>query len=128
MKHNPAHHHVMPISRAVSQLLTFTVAVAALMTVNHIRADDIDYVLTTQNDPVKPGHVLEFDATVRNLSASSQSVTLNFIVPEFTTYFGAPAGTAEFYSFGTLLAGESKTDQLRFVVVGSGIVPPRRHR
>ena len=45
---------------------------------------EIDYALTTQNDPVKPGHVLEFDATVRNLSGSNQYVRLNFMVPDYT--------------------------------------------
>ena len=42
---------------------------------------EIDYVLTTQNDPVKPGHVLEFEATVRNLSGSNQNVTLRLYCP-----------------------------------------------
>ena len=55
-------------------------------------APTIDYVVTAPTDPVKPGQVLEFDVTVRNLSASSQTVTVNFTVPEFTTYSGSPAG------------------------------------
>ena len=42
---------------------------------------------------------MEFDVTVRNLSASSQTVTVSFTVPEFTTYDGSPAGTAEATAF-----------------------------
>src|SRR6266516_287707 len=49
-------------------------------------APQIQYIITAPADPAKPGHVLEFDATVRNLSGSSQNGYLNFTVPEFTTY------------------------------------------
>ena len=55
------------------------------------------YVLTATPDPVAPGHVLEFDATVTNLTAGSQSVVLNFTVPEYTTYGGLGAGNAASY-------------------------------
>ena len=112
-------------SRILNRLVLVGIAFAACLIAHRAyAATDIDYVLTTQNDPVKPGHVLEFDATVRNLSASSQAVILNFTVPDFTTYFNSGGGTPESYNFGTLLAGETKTAQLRFVVVGSGTVPP----
>jgi uncharacterized repeat protein (TIGR01451 family) len=87
-------------------------------------APAIDYVVTAPTDPVKPGQVLEFDVMVRNLSASSQTVTVNFTVPEFTTYDGSPAGTARGYSFFTVLAGTSETVKLLFVVSGANLAPP----
>ena len=82
------------------------------------------YVLTATPDPVAPGHVLEFDATVTNLTAGSQSVVLYFTVPEYTTYGGLGAGNAAGYNFGSIPAGQSKTAKLRFAVVGSGNIPP----
>jgi uncharacterized repeat protein (TIGR01451 family) len=85
---------------------------------------EIDYVLTTQNDPVKPGHVLEFDATVRNLSGSNQYVRLDFTIPEFTTYNGQPPGTPNFVSVTNLLPGASHTFRLLFIVDGGNTAPP----
>ena len=82
------------------------------------------YVLTATPDPVAPGHVLEFDATVTNLTAGSQSVVLNFTVPEYTTYGALGAGNAASYNFGYIPAGQSETAKLRFAVVGSGNIPP----
>src|SRR4029077_5963121 len=78
--------------------LSLIILSAALLQAAQVYADPtIDYVLTTQNDPVEPGHVLEFDATVRNLSGSRQYVRLDFTVPDFTTYgtFHNPPGTSE---------------------------------
>jgi uncharacterized repeat protein (TIGR01451 family) len=85
---------------------------------------EIDYVLTTQNDPIKPGHVLEFDATVRNLSGSSQNVYLYFTVPEFTTYRGDPPGRNEHVNVVNLPTGASYTFQLLFNVAGGNTAPP----
>ena len=66
------------------------------------------YVLTATPDPVAPGHVLEFDATVTNLTAGSQSVVLNFTVPEYTTYGALGAGNAASYNFGYIPAGHRR--------------------
>src|SRR5205823_2704780 len=82
------------------------------------------YSLTAVPDPASPGHVLEYDATVTNLTASTQSVRLDFTVPEYTTYGGAVAGTARAYDFGTVAPGASETAKLLFAVVGSGAIPP----
>src|SRR5205807_2545528 len=82
------------------------------------------YTLTAVPDPVSPGHILEYDATVTNLTASTQSVRLDFTVPEYTTYGGAVAGTARAYDFGTVAPGASETAKLLFAVVGSGTIPP----
>ena len=82
------------------------------------------YSLTTQNDPVAPGHVLEYDATVTNLTAGTQSVRLDFTVPKYTTYGGAVAGTARAYDFGTVAPGASETARLLFNVLASGPTPP----
>jgi uncharacterized repeat protein (TIGR01451 family) len=84
----------------------------------------IDYALTTQNDPVKPGHVLEFDATVRNLSGSQQNVTLWFTVPEFTTYGHYPPGSSRPVSVSFLPPGASYTFRLLFNVAGGNTAPP----
>src|SRR5205823_3753913 len=82
------------------------------------------YTLTAVPDPASPGHVLEYDATVTNLTAGTQSVRLDFTVPEYTTYGGAVAGTARAYDFGTVAPGASETAKLLFAVVGSGAIPP----
>ncbi|HEY2714397.1 MAG TPA: hypothetical protein VGI60_17940, partial [Chthoniobacterales bacterium] len=82
------------------------------------------YNLTATPDPVAPGHVLEFDATVTNLAATDQVVQLDFTVPEYTTYGSLGAGSASYYYFGSVPAGTSKTAKLRFTVVGSGNIPP----
>jgi uncharacterized repeat protein (TIGR01451 family) len=82
------------------------------------------YVLTATPDPVAPGQILEFDATVHNLTAATQSVRLNFTVPQYATYGGLVAGDATFFDFGTVAPGASETAKLRFGVVGSGAIPP----
>src|SRR5437868_603763 len=82
------------------------------------------YSLTATPDPVAPGHVLEYDATVTNLTAGTQSVRLDFIVPEYTTYGGYGAGTARAYDFGTVAPGASATARLLFNVLASGPTPP----
>src|SRR5205085_1762195 len=82
------------------------------------------YSLTATPDPVAPGHVLEYDVTVTNLTAATQSVSLDFTVPEYTTYGGAVADTARAYDFGTVAPGASETAKLLFSVVGSGTIPP----
>jgi hypothetical protein len=87
-------------------------------------APAFSYVLTATPDPVMPGHVLEFDATVTNRAAVAQSVTLDFTVPEYTTYNGLGAGSPASYNFGSVAAGTSETAKLRFVVLGSGTIPP----
>src|SRR5438105_11291993 len=46
------------------------------------------YSLTTQNDPVSPGHVLEYDATVTNLRSDEQRVGQDFTARRYTTYGG----------------------------------------
>ena len=97
---------------------------ALLQAAQAYAGNDIDYVLTTQNDPVKPGHVLEFEATVRNLSGSPQIVRLDFIVPEFTTYNGSPPGTPHFVIVGPLPSGDSHTFRLLFNVDGGNTAPP----
>jgi uncharacterized repeat protein (TIGR01451 family) len=87
-------------------------------------APDVDYVVTTPNDPAVPGQVVEFDVTVRNLTASAQVVVVNFTVPEFATYNGAPAGTAGSYNFSYVNPGASETAKLLFLVSGANLAPP----
>src|SRR4029077_11591603 len=104
--------------------LSLIILSAALFQTAQVYADPtIDYVLTTQNDPVKPGHVLEFEATVRNLSDSTPYVRLDFTVPEFTTYNGYPPGTSLSVA-ANLLAGDSYNFQLLFDVASGNMAPP----
>ena len=87
-------------------------------------APQIQYIITAPTDPAKPGHVLEFDATVHNLSGSNQYVRLEFTVPDFTTYNGNPAGREEFVSVNNLAPGASYTFRLLFSVDGGNTAPP----
>src|SRR4029077_3003908 len=104
--------------------LSLIILSAALFQTAQVYADPtIDYVLTTQNDPVKPGHVLEFEATVRNLSDSTQYVRLDFTVPPHTTYNGYPPGTSLSVA-ANVLAGASYTFRLLFDVAGGNTAPP----
>ena len=82
------------------------------------------YGITASPDPVARGQTLEYDVTVTNVTAVSQSVVLNFTVPEYTTYGGLGAGNAAGYNFGYIPAGQSRTAQLLFVVVHTGSIPP----
>ncbi len=82
-----------------------------------------EYTLTAVSDLVAPGHVAEYDLTVHNLTATAQTVTLSFTVPEFTTYGGHVAGTPESISFFSVPPGGSESDQLLFTVVGSPPAP-----
>jgi uncharacterized repeat protein (TIGR01451 family) len=108
--------------------LSLIVASAALLQAAQVYADPtIDYVLTTQNDPAKPGHVLEFEATVRNLSGSpNEYVRLDFIVPDFTTYGAYQPGSPLFVSANVPL-GASYTFRLLFDVAGGNTAPPDGH-
>jgi hypothetical protein len=82
------------------------------------------YSITATPDPVAPGQVLEYDVTVTNLTAGSQSVRADFTVPEYTTYGSLIGGSFTYYDFGPVAAGASETAQLLFTVVGSGSVAP----
>ena len=127
---NMKYHRSSPINRAASARNLFCLVAAAIAALTIATAEPANaittvvYSLTTQNDPVAPGHVLEFDATVTNPSTTSQSVVLNFIVPLYTTYGALHGGDSASYNFGYIPAGQSETAKLRFVVNGSGNVPP----
>ena len=85
---------------------------------------EIEYIVTTPTDPIKPTQTLEFDVTVHNLTASSQPVTLDWSVPKYTLYNCCDGeGTPESHDFGTLAAGASVTWQLRLTVLDSNSVP-----
>jgi len=123
-------HRSSPNNRAASARNLFCLVAAAIAALTIATAEPANaitrvvYSLTTQNDPVAPGHVLEFDVTVTNLNTASQSVVLNFIVPLYTTYGALHGGDSASYNFGYIPAGQSETAKLRFVVNGSGNVPP----
>jgi hypothetical protein len=105
----------------------FFVSVALCIASKAYAGTNIQYFLTTQNNPVKPGNVVEFDATVRNLGTGLLSVTLTFTVPEHVTYNDDNdhgAGSNESLVFTNIPQGESRTILLRFTVIGSGPIPP----
>ena len=73
-----------------------------------------EYTLTATSEMVAPGHVAEYDLTVRNLAATTQFVTVFFTVPEFTTYGSHGGGAPESYGFGDVAPGASETAQAVF--------------
>ena len=83
-----------------------------------------EYTVTAVQDPVQPGRTLEFNVRVRNLTTSSQAVTLNWSVPQFTKDGCCfAAGEARSHNFGTLTAGQAITYQWRVDVLGAAAVP-----
>lgn len=89
---------------------------------------DIDYVLTALADPVKPGAVAEFVLMVTNHSAVAERVTMQFTVPQYTTFNGYPAGTVEFQTIPTsnayVPAGATQGAIFRLTVLGGNVAPP----
>jgi hypothetical protein len=83
---------------------------------------EIEYMISTQLPGLSPA-MARFDATVHNLSDSTQHVILDFTVPEFTTYNGFPPGTSLRVS-AYVLAGASYNFQLLFDVAGGNMAPP----
>jgi hypothetical protein len=88
-----------------------------------IAAPVFQYTVTAVPDPVKPGEPLEFDITVHNLTTSSQSVKLDWSVPQYLQNGAIGEGDAQSHDFGTLPAGQSVTFQWRIGVVGTDSVP-----
>jgi uncharacterized repeat protein (TIGR01451 family) len=88
------------------------------------RSPVFTYGITASPDPVARGQTLEYDVTVTNVTAVSQSVVINFTVPEYTTYGALGAGNAASFNFGSVSPGASRTAQLLFVVVHTGSIPP----
>src|SRR4051794_10082870 len=104
--------HALSI-RAASWLCLTLISGLTISMARPAKADAVlSYSLTTQNDPVAQGHILEFDATVSNLSAVSQSVRLDFVVPQYTTYGNLHGGDSTYYDFGPIAAGSSKMAKL----------------
>jgi hypothetical protein len=65
---------------------------------------ELSYALTTTVNPVQPRQGIQFTVTVTNLSTATQTVTLNYDAPQFTTSGGSPAGTAFFILWAILRA------------------------
>jgi hypothetical protein len=61
---------------------------------------------------------------VTNLSSATQSVTLNYVVPQFTTASGDPAGTAFSYFMGNVAPGATQVVSLDFTVLSGSHAPP----
>jgi uncharacterized repeat protein (TIGR01451 family) len=63
---------------------------------------ELSYPLTTTVNPVQPGQKIQFTVTVTNLSTATQTVRLNYDVPQLTTAVVPPAGTAFFILWAIL--------------------------
>ena len=81
------------------------------------------YTLSAVQDPVQQNQTLEFDVTVQNVSTSSQSVTLDWTVPQYTSFGGLQAGTAQSHNFGTLTSGQSITYVILLTVLPIASAP-----
>src|SRR5437868_12907100 len=68
--------------------------------------------------------VLCYYELVTNLTAGTQSVRLDFTVPEYTTYGGLGAGTARAYDFGTLAHDATQTPNLTGAQTSTLTIPP----
>ena len=84
----------------------------------------VSYALTTTTDPARPGQVVQFTATVSNLTTASQYIILSYHVPNFTAYGGYPAGSALSYILGYVAAGASESFNLDFTVLSGAQAPP----
>jgi large repetitive protein len=82
------------------------------------------YALTTTANPVQPGQGIEFTVTVTNLSSATQTVTLNYDVPQFTESSGFAAGTGLTYYMGNVAAGATQVVSLDFTVLSGAQAPP----
>jgi len=104
-----------------------TFAIQILFAAANARAGggaQVDYVLTTPSDPVKPGEVAEFDITLRNLTNVQQNVTLSYTVPAFVTHNGNPTGTPQTTGTFFIPAGETQSGKLIFNIPGGNQSPP----
>jgi hypothetical protein len=99
-----------PTSGHLAALLMFLPPFVSVVT--GASAPALSYALTTTAGPVQPGQGIQFTATVTNLSSATQSVTLNYVVPQFTTASGDPAGTAFSYFMGNVAPGATQVVSL----------------
>jgi hypothetical protein len=92
-----------------------------------VRGQEV-YSLTTSNDPVKPGQVVEFDLAASDLGSSSTSVYLHFTVPQYTTEVddNITAGNVDsFYVNGNSgSAGGTGVHIIRLQILTGGSAPP----
>jgi hypothetical protein len=82
------------------------------------------YALTTTSDPVAPGQVAQFTATLTDLRATAQFATITFHVPTFTTYRGYAAGTAYDIPVYNVAPGASVSVNIDPTVLGGDQSPP----
>lgn len=89
-------------------------------------SSNFSYALTTTTDPVRPGQIVQFKLTASNLTSATQSLSVLYHVPQFTTAIGTgyPAGTALSHTFGNIAAGVSESMYLDFKVVSGTPNPP----
>jgi hypothetical protein len=73
-----------------------------------------------------PGQVVQFKLTITNLTNASQSLSVAYHVPQFTTATsgGYSAGTVLSYPFGNVAAKASQTATFSFTVLSGTSSPP----
>jgi hypothetical protein len=85
---------------------------------------ELSYALTTMANTVQPGQGIQITVTVNNLSTATQTVPLNYDVPQFTTSGGSPAGTAFSYFMGNIAAHTTESVTFSFTVLSRTEAPP----
>jgi hypothetical protein len=107
-----------------ASLWFFLLALGLALAGTSAAAPAVSYALTTATDPVRPGQVVQFKATVSNLTAATQFVVLTYHVPNFTVASGTyVAGTQFSYGVGYVAAGVSQSFNLDFTVLAASQAP-----
>jgi hypothetical protein len=82
------------------------------------------YTLTTPDDPVQPGGVIEYDLTASNLGTPRSAYDVHFTVPPHTTYGNDGAGTSEEVYINNTGAGAVLIRQIYLNVTSGNTAPP----
>lgn len=82
------------------------------------------YALTTTDDTVAPGGTTAFTLTVTNLTNATQSASMNFTVPNSTSFGGFGAGSVRPVTFSNVAAGASASAIIPLTVASGGSAPP----
>jgi hypothetical protein len=87
-------------------------------------APTFSYALTTSSDPIGPGQTASFNLKVTNLTNAVQNATLQFRVPDFTSFAGFAAGNVRSTVFNNVPAGGSMETTINLLVTSGGAAPP----
>lgn len=82
------------------------------------------YALTTTDDTVAPGGTTALTLTVTNLTTTPQSASMNFTVPNFTSFAGFGPGSIRPVTFTNVAAGASASAVIPLTVASGASAPP----